>query len=96
MEVLLVEVKKEEKEILKNLLEKYEYEFFQYNNLGVNDYGLYGYDYLDNYWTEEKRFVYFIQVDDKLAGFVMINDYPEIKLETDYSLSEFCILYKYR
>jgi len=26
----------------------------------------------------------------------MINDYPEVKIETNYSLSEFFIMYKYR
>ncbi|MDR2602278.1 MAG: hypothetical protein LBC53_07495 [Spirochaetaceae bacterium] len=41
-------VKKEEKEILKNLLEKYSYEFSQWENNDVNDIGLYEYNYLDN------------------------------------------------
>jgi predicted acetyltransferase len=96
MDILLERVKKEEKEILRNLLEKYNYEFSQYNNLDVNNMGLYGYDYLDNYWTEENRFPYFIKVDNKLAGFVMVNDYCEVKLDTNYTISEFFIMYKYR
>jgi predicted acetyltransferase len=89
-------VKKEEKEILRNLLEKYNYEFSQYDNRDVNDLGLYGYDYLDNYWTEENRFPFFVKANNKLAGFVMVNDYPEIKIETNYTISEFFIMYKYR
>ena len=88
--------KKEEKEILRNLLEKYNYEFSQYNELDVNNLGLYGYDYLDCYWTEEKRYPYFIRIDNKLAGFIMINNYPEVKVDTDYTISEFFIMYKYR
>jgi len=40
MDITIESVKKEEKEILKNLLEKYEYEFSQYNNLDVNELGL--------------------------------------------------------
>jgi len=56
MNITIEFVKKEEKEILRNLLEKYNYEFFQYNGLDVNEYGLYGYDYLDCYWTEKKGF----------------------------------------
>jgi predicted acetyltransferase len=62
----------------------------------VNDLGLYDYDYLDNYWTEENRFPFFIKFNNKFAGFVMINDYPEIKIETNYSISEFFIMHKYR
>ena len=96
MDIIIEPVKKEEKEILRNLLEKYAYEFSQYDNKDVNNIGLYGYDYLDNYWTEENRFPFFIKVDNKLAGFVMVNDYPEIRIETNYTMSEFFILYKYR
>jgi Predicted acetyltransferase len=39
---------------------------------------------------------YFIIVDGNLAGFVMINNYPEAKEETDYSMAEFFVMYKYR
>ena len=96
MDIIIEPVKKEEKEILRNLLEKYSYEFSQYNGLDINNFGLYGYDYFDNYWTENNRFPFFIKVNNKLIGFIMINDYPEVNIETNYTLSEFFILYKYR
>ncbi|MBN1411873.1 MAG: GNAT family N-acetyltransferase [Spirochaetales bacterium] len=96
MQIELVPVTRDEKEILANLLEKYNFEFSQYDNRDVNKLGLYGYDYLDCYWTENSRWAYFINVDGKLAGFIMVNDYPEAEEKTDYSLSEFFILYKYR
>jgi len=96
MNITIELVKKDEKEILRNLLEKYNYEFSQYTDTDVNNIGLYGYDYFDNYWTENNRFPFFIKVNNKLAGFIMINDYPEIKIETNYSLSEFFVMYKYR
>jgi predicted acetyltransferase len=96
MKVEIVPVGINEKEILRNLLEKYDYEFSQYDNRDVNKLGLYGYKYLDNYWTEEKRWAFFIIVDENLAGFAMVNDFPEASEETDYSLAEFFIMYKYR
>lgn len=96
MNIEIILVNKEEKEILRNLLEKYEYEFSQYNQRDVNDLGLFGYDYLDSYWLEESRFPYFIRVDKKLVGFILINDYRELHVETAYSVAEFFILYKYR
>ena len=55
MKVELQLVKLEEREILSNLLEKYDYEFSQYDNRDVNKLGLYGYQYLDYYWTEKNR-----------------------------------------
>lgn len=97
MEIEVVEVKKQEKQVLMNLLEKYLYEFSQWEKIDVNDDGNYGYEYLDCYFEEENRYPYFIKVDDKLAGFVMISDYPEVPEEsTDYCLSEFFVLHKYR
>ena len=96
MNMELVPVKASKKEILRNLLEKYDYEFSQYDQKDVNDLGLYGYDYLDHYWTEEGRHAFFIRVDGRLAGFVMINTFPEVEEPTDYTLAEFFVMYKYR
>ena len=97
MNIDIVPVGIDDKEVLRNLLEKYDYEFSQYNNRDVNKLGLYGYDYLDNYWTEKNRWAFFIVVNDHLAGFIMVNDYPEVQDEkTDYTLAEFFIMLKYR
>lgn len=97
MEVVIRQASLDDREILANLLEKYNYEFSQYDDRDVNKLGLYGYKYLDYYWTENNRWAYFIEADDKLAGFIMVNDYPEVAEEkTDYSISEFFIMHKYR
>ena len=85
-----------EKEALQNLLEKYLCEFSQWDKSDVDEQGLYGYPYLDCYFTEENRWPYLIWADGKLAGFILVSDYPEVPEETDFCLSEFFILYKYR
>lgn len=64
MKLELVPVPIEDREILSNLLEKYNYEFSQYDQRKVNNLGLFGYKYLDYYWTENKRWAFFIKVDD--------------------------------
>jgi len=79
MNITLKKVELEDREILANLIEKYEYEFSQYNKKDVNKFELYGYQYLDCYWIEPNRWAYFIEVDNKLAGFVMVNDYSEVE-----------------
>lgn len=95
MEIVLV--LREEKEVLKNLIEKYLYEFSQWEKTDVDEEGCYGYEYLDCYFNEENRFPYFIKVNGKLAGFVMVSDYPEVpEYKTDFCLSEFFIMHKYR
>jgi len=97
MDVLLKQVQIEDREILANLLEKYDYEFSQYDNRDVNRLGLYGYKYLDCYWLEDNRWAYFIEVDGHLAGFVMINEFAEAEdRKTDFSVAEFFVMYKYR
>ena len=97
MNVELRPVPSEEREVLANLLEKYDYEFSQYNNRDVNQLGLYGYPYLDYYWNEKSRWAYFIEVDGKPAGFVMVNDYHEPgEREVNFKIAEFFVMFKYR
>ncbi|OPZ83258.1 MAG: hypothetical protein BWY74_04488 [Firmicutes bacterium ADurb.Bin419] len=97
MHVVLRQAELDDREILANLLEKYNYEFSQYDNRDVNKLGYYGYKYLDHYWLEDNRWAYFIEVDGKLAGFAMVNNFPEAEdRETDFSLAEFFVMYKYR
>ena len=67
MNVKLMKVKEEQKSILAHLIELYEYDFSEFEDNDVNAYGLYGYSYLDYYWTEAGRYAYFIQVDGKLG-----------------------------
>jgi predicted acetyltransferase len=96
MNIKIDSIKYSEKEILRNLLEKYLYEFSQYEKTDINELGLYGYNYLDCYWTENNRWAYFIKINNRIIGFALVNDYPEIKIETDFSMAEFFIVYKYR
>ena len=77
--VELVKVTADRKDVLSNLTEKYLYEFSQWDKTDIGEDGLFGYEYLDCYFTEENRFPYFIKVDGKLAGFVLVNDYPEVE-----------------
>ena len=97
MNIEIVKVLEEEKTILSHLIELYEYDFSEYENSDVNRLGLYGYSYLDCYWTEDKRYPYFIKVDGKLAGFVMVGNYCYASKDNDtLSLAEFFVMKKYR
>ncbi len=97
MEIFLDPVARDQREILSNLLEKYCYEFSQYDGQGVDEFGLFGYPPLDAYWSKENHWAYFIRVDGALAGLVMINDYQELKdRTTDFQVAEFFVTYKYR
>lgn len=86
----------EEKDTLANLLEKYNYEFSQYDKRQFDDNGLFGYKYLNNYFTEEGRYAYFIYADNTLAGFALINKYKECDRPIDWSIAEFFVSYNFR
>jgi predicted acetyltransferase len=96
--ISLEPVKIEEKQILKNLGELYIYELSQYNFIDVNELGLYNnLDDLDLYWTEQNRYPFFIKVDNKLAGFILVYDGRQIEeIESNFSIDDFFIMYKYK
>ncbi|MCK0473231.1 GNAT family N-acetyltransferase [Halalkalibacter sp. APA_J-10(15)] len=90
-------VEESEKSVLKQLIEFYEYDFSEFNNHDVNKHGYYGYRYFDHYWTEDDRVPLFITVDEKIAGFVLINDYCYVlKEKPSRSIAEFFVMRKYR
>jgi len=96
MEMEISLVKEEEKLILAHLIELYEYDFSDFEDTDVNGLGLYGYSYLDYYWTEKRRFPYFIKVNGFLAGFVMVCDYCYVSSQDTLVMSEFFVMKKYR
>jgi len=99
MQMMLRPVDLDEKEVLINLIEKYNYEFSQYNGCDVSRLGLYcDLGEYDHYWQSDRRCqAYFIEVNAELAGFVMVADFPEVKgTEVDFIIDEFFVMYKYR
>lgn len=92
----VVEVTEDQKFILRQLIELYEYDFSEYNSQDVNKYGLYGYKYLDHYWTDQDRHPFFVLVDNVLAGFVLINNHCYLQKNDAKSVAEFFIMRKYR
>ena len=93
----LVEVPESKKSVLRQLIELYEYDLSTYTAYELNEHGYYGYSYLDYYWTEERRYPYFIMFGEKIAGFVLVNDYCEVSTEKDsLSIAEFFVLKIYR
>jgi len=93
VEVTSVEYK--DKEVLRQLMEFYVYDFSEMEDLDVNAHGRFGYKYFDHYWTEADRYPYFILADGKHAGFVLVNKHGILKEEC-FSIAEFFVMRKYR
>ena len=75
MEITLQPVHYQKKHILWNLLELYCYDFSPYIDTDVNDSGRFGYRYLDHYWTEKDRHPFLILFQEKIIGFVLVNQH---------------------
>lgn len=88
----------DQKNILQNLIELYQYDFSEFENEDVNDEGLYGYKHLNNYWTTPGHFPFLIKVDGKLAGFALVREMAasETHSSSYFKICEFFILKKYR
>lgn len=96
MNIEIKQADPQNKETLRNLLEKYLCEFSAFDGRDADEKGLYGYPYLDLYWTEEGRWVFLLFVQGQLAGFAMVNSLREAQEDIDYSVAEFFVLPKYR
>lgn len=97
MQIKIEKIEIAQKPVLRNLMELYRYDFSEFDQEDVSDFGLYGYEYIDHYWTEEGRHPFFIKVDDRLAGFALIRQVhsSENSSKINY-VSEFFVMKKYR
>src|SRR5258708_37754867 len=85
-----------DKSVLRQLIELYRYDGSDIApGLEVDAHGLYGYDYLDHYWTEPERYPFLVRVDNHYAGFALVNDYVLVP-GNERSMAECFVMRKYR
>ena len=96
MTIEVIRAEKMQKPILRQLMELYSYDFSEYTNENVDEHGLYGYSYLDHYWTEDARHPFFIKVDGCFAGFVLVGAFCKYTNNKAHSIAEFFVMRKYR
>ncbi|MBP1936499.1 GNAT family N-acetyltransferase [Paenibacillus sediminis] len=97
MDLQIIKAGVNQKEIIKNMMQFYFYDFSQFVEAHVGETGLFGeYPYLDYYWTEENvRFPYLVKLNDKNAGFVFVR-FIQSEHKNYFSIAEFFIMKKYR
>ena len=95
-EIELIYAAEEYKEVIKNLMQFYIYDFSEYVDYDVEENGLFSaYSHLEDYWKETgDKFPYIIKKNGKYAGFVLVK---ATRLQNEgYSIAEFFVLKKYR
>lgn len=80
----------DDKTPIRHLIELYLHDFSAFNGDDVSEHGLFGYRFLDNYWTEADRHPFMIRHDGHLAGFAFVRIGPP------KDMAEFFVLRKYR
>jgi len=87
MNIEIVKVERKDREILREMLRDYEKE--------ITDSKDGEYKYFDSYWERENRWPFFIKVDKKIAGFILVNQHNLVEPKAK-NLSEFYIKKEYR
>jgi len=64
----------DQKSVFVQLMNLYNYDFTEFDNADINEYGYFNYSYTDHLWTEDSRHPFFIRVDGKLAGFIIVKN----------------------
>lgn len=93
MSTMIEKVPFSKKMVLRHLIELYNYDFSEFTDEDVNEFGLYDYKFLDYYWTEPDRYPFFIKVDGQYAGFALVRKHGDMAA---FSMAEFFVMKKYR
>lgn len=81
--------------LIRLMMELYLYDFSEYTGSDLNEHGQFGYGDLDYFWFEPTHASFLVTVDEKLAGFVLVDN--EVVMEnSERSITEFFIMRKYR
>jgi predicted acetyltransferase len=88
---------KNQQSIIAQLYELYTYEMTYLADFDINETGFYGYKALPSYWIDTNKFPYLVWVDNKLAGFVLVQQGSPIENNPNiWDVAEFFIMHKFR
>ena len=86
----------QERSVLQNLLNMYLHEMSAFDEIGLDEAGIFEYKHMSCYWVEPERHPFFARVKGKIAGFVLVRDIESLSGDTIHSVAEFFILNSYR
>lgn len=97
MTIQLKEVLESEKSVLRNLYSLYLHELSNFTtNLHLSEDGVFHYEELDDFWRVDGLSPYFITLNEKIIGFILLLERPFLKKSNDYGINDFFILNQYK
>lgn len=95
MKVELREPSRADRTLMRRMMEIYLHDFSEFDGSDLDEHGLFGYGDLDYFYFEPTHAAFIITANEKLAGFVLVDN--EVCIEgNERSLTEFFVLRKYR
>jgi len=80
----------DDKDVVRHLLELYLHDLSEFTGANVGSHGVYGYFYLDDYWSEPDRHPFLLQVETHWAGLALV------RAGLPHDMTEFFVMRKYR
>jgi predicted acetyltransferase len=97
LEVQVVPIAEREQPVLRHLIDLYAHDFSEQMGLDVGEDGRFAFPDLAPYWRDPWRRPFFVRVDGKLAGFVLVHARSRLSGEDGvHDMAEFFIMRKYR
>jgi len=85
----------QDKPVLRQMLELYQYDMTEFWPQDLNDHGEYGFVGVERYLRNPRLRAYFFLVDGKYSGFGLVD--PDVSLkENDFWMGQFFVMKKYR
>lgn len=95
--VMVVPATPEQEPILANLLQLYAHDFSEFHEVELGPDGRFAYRELPLIWSESGRHPFLVELDGKLAGFVLVKRGSEISAnEAVWDMAEFFVIRGYR
>ena len=94
-QITITEAAYSERSILEDLMQKYLHTFAAFEELALDEAGRYEYQYLDLYWQDDNRHPFLTRVNNKIAGFILVNQQTFME-EADICIGEFFVVPNYR
>ena len=95
MNIQLHSPSRSERNLIRRLMEFYQYDFSEFDGQDLDEHGYFGYGDLDYFWFEPTHAAYLVTLEEKLTGFILI-DNEVVIAGNERSLTEFFIMRKYR
>jgi predicted acetyltransferase len=95
--VQVVPIAAHEQPVLRHLVDLYAYDLSEVVALDVGEDGRFAFGDLAPYWTDPARHAFFVRVEGKLAGFVLVHDRSRLSdADGVHDMAEFFVMRRYR